>query len=212
MPITPAVRTVIDDPLVELVGADIRVPLADGRQAPFVNLDIAAAAPCFASARDAVNEILPWYASVRRGGGRPAEICTRAYEQARKTVGQFAGAGSGASVVFTRNTTDAFNLLARCLPDRTTVIGFWTDHHAALLPWRRATVHRLEPPAHPTGAVEAVRTALAAAPDSPRLVCVTGVSNVTGEVWPLADLADVAHRHGARIAVDGAQLPRTGPS
>jgi selenocysteine lyase/cysteine desulfurase len=149
MPITPAVRAVTDHPLAELVGADVRVPLAGGRQVPFANLDIAATAPCLAAVRDAVNDILPWYASVHRGGGRPAEICTRAYEQARETVRRFAGADSGAAVVFTRNTTDAFNLLARCLPHGTAVIGFWTDHHAALLPWRRATVQRLEPPAGP---------------------------------------------------------------
>lgn len=205
MSITPAVRTVTDHPLAEVVGADVKVPLADGKQVPFANLDIAATAPCLAAVKEAVNDILPWYASVHRGSGRPAEICTHAYEQARETVRRFAGTEVGA-VVFTRNTTDAFNLLARCLPTGTTVIGFWTDHHAALLPWRRATVRRLEPPASPAHAVEAVGAALRAAPEGPRLVCVTGASNVTGEVWPLANLADVAHHHGARIVVDGAQI------
>ena len=48
--------------------------------------------------------------------------------------------------------------------------------------------------------------ALRSAPVGPRLICVTGASNVTGEIWPLADLADVAHHHGARIAADAAQL------
>ncbi len=206
MPITPPSPAVADQPLAELVGADLRVPLADGRAAPFANLDIAATAPCMAAVKDAVDGILPWYASVHRGSGRPAEICTLAYEQARETVARFAGAGPGAMVVFTRNTTDAFNLLARCLPDRTTVIGFWTDHHAALLPWRRTAVHRLGPPASPAGAIEAVDVALRAAPTGPRLVCVTGASNVTGELWPVAALADLAHRHGASIAVDAAQL------
>jgi selenocysteine lyase/cysteine desulfurase len=193
-------------PLAGLVGAGLMVPVDGGGEAPFANLDIAATAPCLVAVRDAVDEILPWYGSVHRGTGRPAEICTAAYEQARATVARFAGAGPGHTAIFTRNTTDAMNLLARCLPGGTTVIGFDTDHHSALLAWRRGAARRLRTPASAAAAVVAVDEALAAAPGGPRLVCVTGVSNVTGEVWPLAALAEAAHRHGARIAVDAAQL------
>ena len=192
--------------LAEVVGAGLRVPVAGGGERAFANLDIAATAPCLVAVRDAVDAILPWYASVHRGAGLPAEICTSAYEQARETVRQFAGPPPGHAVVFTRNTTDAFNLLARCLPAGTTVIGFDTDHHAALLPWRRTGARRLPAPASAADAVKAVDAALRSAPAGPRLVCVTGASNVTGEIWPLADLAEVAHHHGARIAVDAAQL------
>jgi selenocysteine lyase/cysteine desulfurase len=194
-----------EQPLAELVGAGLRVPVAGGGELPLANLDIAATAPCLATVRDAVEELLPWYASVHRGAGRPAQVCTAAYERARSTVLRFAGAGPGHTAVFTRNTTDAVNLLARCLPGGSTVIGFGTDHHSAMLPWRGA-VRLLPAPASPADAVHAVGAALRAAPVGPRLVCVTGASNVTGELWPLADLAAVAHEHGARIAVDAAQL------
>ena len=98
------------------------------------------------------------------------------------------------------------SLLARCLPGGTTVVGSGADHHSAMLPWRRGPVIRLPVPASPADAVHAVGAALGAAPVGPRLVCVTGASNVTGELWPLAELAAVAHEHGARIAVDAAQL------
>jgi selenocysteine lyase/cysteine desulfurase len=207
----PAERdlTTAEQPLAELVGAGLRLPVAGGGELPLANLDIAATAPCLATVRHAVEEILPWYASVHRGAGRPAQVCTAAYERARATVLRFAGAGPGHTAVFTRNTTDAVNLLARCLPGGTTVIGFGTDHHSAMLPWRRTaagTVRRLPDPASPGDAVRAVDAALRAAPVGPRLVCVTGASNVTGELWPLAELAAVAHEHGARIAVDAAQL------
>ena len=77
--------------LAEVVGADLRVPVAAGGELPFANLDVAATAPCLAAVRDAVDAILPWYASVHRGAGLPAEICTSAYEQARETVRRFAG-------------------------------------------------------------------------------------------------------------------------
>ena len=69
-----------------------------------------------------------------------------------------------------------------------------------------APARRLPAPASAADAVTAVDAALRSAPAGPRLVCVTGASNVTGEIWPLADLAEVAHHHGARIAVDAAQL------
>jgi selenocysteine lyase/cysteine desulfurase len=194
------------DPLAGLVGADLRVPVAGGGDLPYVNLDVAATAPCLVPVKEAVDALLPWYSSVHRGAGAPAQVCTHAYERARETVREFAAPGPGHTVVFTRNTTDAFNLLSRCLPGGTTVIGFDTDHHSAMLAWRRGPVHRLTTPGTAAEAVAAVDEALTAAPVGPRLVCVTGASNVTGELWPLAALAEVAHRHGARLAVDAAQL------
>ena len=203
---TPAAEASPEHGLAAVVGAGLTVPVATGEDLPFANLDIAATAPCLVAVRDAVDSILPWYASVHRGAGLPAEICTSAYERARETVHAFADPGLGSAVVFTRNTTDAFNLLARCLPTGTTVIAFDTDHHAALLPWRRPGARRLITPAIAADTVGAVDAALRSAPVGPRLVCVTGASNVTGEVWPLAELAETAHHHGARIAVDAAQL------
>ncbi|MEU7996662.1 aminotransferase class V-fold PLP-dependent enzyme [Micromonospora sp. NPDC049060] len=82
-----------------------------------VNLDYAATAPCARAAADAVAELLPWYASVHRGAGALSRRCTLAYERARQTVGDFLGARADDHVVFTRNTTDALNLLARRLLD-----------------------------------------------------------------------------------------------
>jgi selenocysteine lyase/cysteine desulfurase len=109
-------------------------------------------------------------------------------------------------VIFTRQTTDALNLLARCLPADTTVVVFESEHHAALLPWPARRTRRLAAPRSAAGAVTAVADALRTAPDGPRLVVVTGASNVTGEIFPIAELAAVARAHGARICLDAAQL------
>lgn len=106
-------------------------------------------------------------------------------------------------MIFTRNTTDATNLLARSLPEGTTAVVFDTEHHASLLPWERAL--RLPVPAFPGEAVRAVDEALASI-EGPKLLVVTAASNVTGELWPIAALAHIAHRHGARVLVDAAQL------
>ena len=182
-----------------VTGARLTVPLVDGRRVPYANLDHAASAPCLESVRDAVDELLPWYASVHRGAGFASQACTKVYERARDVVRRFVGARRTDTVVFTRNTTDALNLLARALPRGTSVVHFDTDHHAALLPWRGPRVRRIS-------SVGSLVSALRACPTGPRLVVVTGASNVTGELWPVADIVAIARQHGARIVLDAAQL------
>ncbi|MER7002162.1 aminotransferase class V-fold PLP-dependent enzyme [Dactylosporangium sp. NPDC000555] len=185
------------------------VKLRDGRSVDFANLDIAATAPCLRAVADAVADLLPYYGSVHRGAGALSERCTREYEQARETVADLLGHGPDDTVIFTRNTTDAFNLLARVLPEDTTVVTFDGEHHANLLPWRRTV--RLAAPRSPEEAVEALERSLRHVEGPNVLVSVTAASNVTGEVWPVARLAEVAHRFGARIAVDAAQLAPHAP-
>jgi selenocysteine lyase/cysteine desulfurase len=190
-----------------IVGAGIEVPVTGGGLVPYANFDYAASAPCLAAVQNAVAEALPFYSNVHRGAGYTSQLTTRRYEQARDTVREFTGARPRDSVIFTRNTTDAMNLLAHALPRGTTVVVFESEHHAALLPWeRRHRTFRLPVPPSPAAAVEAVGAALASAPEGPRLLVVTAASNVTGELWPVAELARMARAHGARIAVDVAQL------
>ncbi len=192
-------------PCPAVVGAGRRVPLAGGGSAPYVDLDVAASSPCLRTVADAVAAALPWYASVHRGAGYASQVSTELLEQARRTVGGFLGARADDVVVFTRNTTDALSLLASCVPDDVTVVSFASEHHANLLPWRKRRSRLLPVPATPTAAVDALEAALSAIP-GPCLVSVTGASNVTGEVWPIERVVAVARRHGARVAVDAAQL------
>jgi selenocysteine lyase/cysteine desulfurase len=194
-------------PALALVGADTTVPLVDGSQRRYVDLDHAASTSCLATVRRAVDELMPWYSSVHRGAGYKSQVTTDAYEGAREAVRSFVGGREDDVVVFTRNTTDATNLLASALPADTEVIGFAAEHHANLLPWRRRAFTLLPLPAGPADALDRLDRALARpARGRRRLVAVTGASNVTGEIWPYAELAQLAHRHGARIMVDAAQL------
>ncbi|MER7504749.1 aminotransferase class V-fold PLP-dependent enzyme [Nonomuraea pusilla] len=199
----PAAPRSTGRPIPAVVGADLEVPVKGGRRVRYANLDYAASAPCLEPVSAAVAAALPAYSSVHRGAGYASQLTTARYEQARHTVRAFVGARTDDAVIFTRNTTDATNLLARCLPEDATVVVFDTEHHASLLPWRRAV--RLAPPAFPGEAVRSADEALAAI-DGPKLLVVTAASNVTGELWPIAALAHIAHRHGARILVDAAQL------
>ncbi|GIM96792.1 aminotransferase class V-fold PLP-dependent enzyme [Paractinoplanes toevensis] len=126
--------------------------------AGFVHLDYAATAPCVRAAAEAVNALLPSYGSVHRGTGPRSQTSTLEYERARDVIADFLGCRPGDQVVFTRNTTDALNLLARALPPGTTTVVFDGEHHANLLPWPNQL--RLPAPATPEEAVAAVDRAL----------------------------------------------------
>lgn len=128
------------------------------------------------------------------------------YENARASVRDFTGARRTDAVIFTRNTTDSLNLLAKAVPPRTSVVVFETEHHAALLPWTQNRLHRIPVPTDPAAAVQALDTALGKCAQGSRLAVITGASNVTGELWPIADLVRVAHRRGARTVLDAAQF------
>jgi selenocysteine lyase/cysteine desulfurase len=193
--------------VLRVVGDGVHVPVAGGGAVPYANLDYAASAPCLQAVREAVDAALPYYSSVHRGAGYASQVTTDGYERARETVRAFVGAWRRDAVVFTRNTTDAMNLLAHALPPGTTVVVFESEHHASLLPWQRGNrVVRLPVPASPDEAITAAAHALASAPPGPRLLVVTAASNVTGEIWPVAGLSRTAREHGARIAVDAAQF------
>lgn len=181
------------------------VPLVDGGRVRYANFDYAASAPCVRAAADAVAELLPRYTAVHRGAGWLSRECTRSYEEARETVARFLGCRAGDQVVFTRHTTEALNLLAKALPPRTRVVAFDSEHHANLLPW--PNLIRLPAPDSPATAVKSVVSALQIlGTDAPVLVAVTGASNVTGELFPVAEIAVAARNFGARVVLDAAQL------
>jgi selenocysteine lyase/cysteine desulfurase len=194
----------MDRPLPRLLGDGTQVPCVDGRHRRYVNLDYAASTPVMAEVWEAVGAFAPWYSSVHRGSGYKSQAATEAFESARGDVARFVGARRADDVVFVRNTTEAINVLAASLPPGTRVLSSPVEHHANMLPWRRHDVRLLPFTRSAAGLLDAVERALRA--ERIDLVAVTGASNVTGEVWPLAELAALAHRHGAKLFVDAAQL------
>ncbi|MFE3603551.1 aminotransferase class V-fold PLP-dependent enzyme [Streptomyces sp. NPDC059142] len=203
--------TVADDPAcgapLPVLGADVTVPLVTGGEVTYAALDYAASAPALQRVWDDVAAYAPYYGSVHRGAGYLSQLSTDLFENSRRTVAEFLGCRADDQVVFTRSTTDSLNLLAGALPAGCQVFVFETEHHASLLPWRDAHVTYLNAPRTPAEAVATLERALASRdPQGPALVCVTGASNVTGELWPVRELAAAAHAHGARIVLDAAQL------
>ncbi|HEY2556498.1 MAG TPA: aminotransferase class V-fold PLP-dependent enzyme [Diaminobutyricibacter sp.] len=191
-----------DCPLLPVIGGDLQVPLVDGSEARYVNLDYAASSPALEAVARHVTDVLPLYASVHRGAGYASQVSTAAYEHARRVVGDFVGARQDDLVIFTRNTTDSINLLASVVPGETVVLDI--EHHANLLPWVKTNARIVKAGDTLEETLKRVDAELASRPAA--LLAVTGASNVTGETLPLRRLATIAHRHGTRLAVDGAQL------
>lgn len=138
---------------------------------------------------------------------------TDAYENARETVRRFLNAKSTAEIVFTRNTTEGLNLVAYSyglshIRAGDEVVVSILEHHSDLLPWQMvcrqtgASLKFLD--CEPDGSLD-LNKAEALITDRTKLVAVTHVSNVIGRVNPIRQLADMAHKHGAVLVVDGAQ-------
>lgn len=188
----------------DVVGSDLSVPLVTGESIRYANLDYAASAPALSSVAADLNRVLPYYASVHRGTGYTSQICSTLYENSRSQIASFAGARDDDLTIITRNTTDALNLLASALPADATVVCLDIEHHANLLPWQQLGA-TIVPAAGTIGdTLDHLDRALSE--QHVDLLTITAASNVTGELLPLDRLADLAHRHGARLAVDGAQL------
>jgi selenocysteine lyase/cysteine desulfurase len=191
-------------------GIDRSVPVAGGRTARYANLDNAASTPPLRAVRDAVHDAADWYSSVHRGTGYKSLLSTALYEEARQRVARFVGAHPATdSVVFVKSTTEAINHVAGalCRTRGGAVLTTAMEHHANLLPWR----HRLTTIVSPLDSdgrldLDAMERVLARHLGNIKLVAVSGASNVTGLVNPIHDIAAMAHRYGALVLVDAAQL------
>lgn len=192
-------------PLPQVIRA-ASVRRADGATVRYADFDLAATAPALREVKSAVDAVLPAYSSVHRGCGALSRRSTEAFEQARTTIAKHIGTRPHDTVLFTRGTTDSANLLAHCLPEGTRVLVFDTEHHANLLPWRTAQVRRLGVPTSPPDAVRRIEDELRRIGAGPTLVGLSGASNVTGEIWPVAEITAVAKKYGAKVYLDAAQL------
>ncbi len=181
-----------------------------GRTVTGINFDNAASTPPLKRVRDMVTNFSDLYSSVHRGTGYKSRMSTEAYEHAREQVARFLGVDAASQVViFVKGTTDALNRIAaeQSRLDGRQVLVTEMEHHADLLPWRHRSGHvmvGLSEDGHLD--LDAIDRALTEAAGRIGLVAVCGASNVTGFVTRIHDIAEIAHRHGARISVDAAQL------
>ena len=153
------------------------------------------------------------HANVHRGVYQTANEATDAYEGARAAIAQFLNAPGGSEgVVFTKNCTEAFNLLAKSwgaanLKDGDAVLLTEMEHHANIVPWfqLRETID-LDIRFIPVNDLfELDLTAIHDLLKGVKLLSLTAMSNVLGTVNPVQELATLAHAQGALVAVDAAQ-------
>jgi len=199
-------------PPVPLVGDGMPVPCVDGTERPYLSFDAAASTGALSQVLAAVEAFVPWYSSVHRGAGYKSQLATAAYEDARAAALSFARPGrrpAGDDVaIICRNTTEALNHLAYRLrlSRQDVVVTTVVEHHANLLPWSRAaTCRHVECGPDGTVSVGAVEAALDERP-APRLLAVTGASNITGWLPDTGQIITAAHHRGIPVVVDAAQL------
>lgn len=154
------------------------------------------------------------YANVHRGVYKVSMEASRAYEEAHELAAKFIGARSWEEIVFTKNTTEALQLVAglllwnRYIDKEDEIIVSKAEHHSNLLPWVRAAeavgakvklvpVNKEGVPRwEALGEMISKRT---------KVVAIGHASNVTGYVSDVKEVAKVAHESGALVVVDGAQ-------
>lgn len=153
------------------------------------------------------------HANVHRGAHTLSVEATEMYEGVRRKVARFLGAADPASVIFTRNTTEAMNLVAHSwarsvLEPGDEIVVTAAEHHANLVPWHLLAAERgvvvrgvgLRPD-HRVDLDELEEVV----GERTRLVSTWHMSNVLGAINPIARIAELAHRVGALLLVDGAQ-------
>ena len=181
---------------------------------PLVYLDNAATTQKPRCVVDAMSEeYFSVNANVHRGVHFLSQQATDLHEAARERVARFIGAASSSEIVFTRGTTESLNLVASSfseafLREGDEVLLTVMEHHSNIVPWqlvreRKGIVLKVIP-INDAGEVDMEAYEKLFTPRT-RLVAVTHVSNVLGTVNPVKQMAAVAHAHGARILVDGAQ-------
>jgi cysteine desulfurase / selenocysteine lyase len=159
------------------------------------------------------------HANVHRGVYTIAEEATRRFEDARAKVAAFIGAPSPSEIVFTKNVTEAFNLVAHSwgranLRPGDVVVLTEMEHHANLVPWLQLKAERdIELRYLRVGDdgmldLDDLEQTL----DGSRLVSFTAMSNVLGTLTPVRRIADAAHAAGAVVMVDGAQYTPATPT
>lgn len=194
-----------------VVGIHTRVPLLNNDETrPYINFDNAASTPTLKDVLDTVDQFMLWYSSVHRGTGFKSKVATQAYDDAHRIVAEFVGANlKDHAVIFGKNTTEAVNKLSYRLPlskDDVVLVSL-LEHHSNDLPWRaRAQTEHIR--ADEQGRLDEadLDRLLALYAGRVKLVAITGASNVTGHLPDIHRIAEKAHKAGAQILVDTAQL------
>lgn len=167
--------------------------------------------------RQVIERITEFYerenSNIHRAAHTLAARATDAYEAAREKVRRFLGASSTKEIVFVRGTTEGMNLIAKSWGARHVGAGdeivlTTLEHHSNIVPWQMLAMEkgaRLKvAPVDDSGQIQLEAYERLFTPRT-RLASITHVSNALGTILPVKEMTEIAHRHGARVVIDGAQ-------
>jgi len=199
-------------------GIDIQYPLANGETSRRIYLDSTASALQLGIVKDVMEKYLPYYANTHTNVHFNAKISAQEFNWAHNMVLDFVHADAAEYGCFFvgSGTTGGINRIARTLsrkfPERDVVITSIMEHHSNDLPHRKYFNKVIHIPVIFTengfGSVDLkqIEAALEEYDGKVNYISVTGVSNVTGIINPIYDVAELAHRYGTLILVDAAQM------
>lgn len=191
-------------------GIEVPVELISGKYVVPINFDNGATTPPFKKVDTFIYDNILLYSSVGRGGQK-SSYCTNAYEISRQHILRFFNLceEDGYTAIYVKNTTEGINFLANtlCGHKMDKVLITRMEHHANDLPWRMSA-NILYSDVDSRGKIEIqnIKERLEGAGGTIKYVSVTAASNVTGYINPIHEIAQLAHKYGAKIIVDGAQL------
>jgi cysteine desulfurase/selenocysteine lyase len=151
--------------------------------------------------------------NIHRAAHALAARATDAYETAREKTRRFLNAPSVKDIIFVRGATEGINLVAQAWGRRNVkqgdeIVISWLEHHANIVPWQQlcaeAGAKLRVAPVDDRGQIILEEYEKLLNPRT-RIVSVTQVSNALGTVTPVNEITAMAHRHGARVLIDGAQ-------
>ncbi len=193
-----------------ILGVNKRVPLISGKSTTAINFDNAATTPPFKSVMEAIADFAPWYSSIHRGEGFKSQLTTRLYEDSRNIVRNFVNADSNNTVIYVKNSTEAFNKLSNLLYDpfnENVILTTDMEHHSNDLPWRdKFIIDYISIDDAGKLSLEDLEAKLNKYSNSIKLVTIAGASNITGYKNPIYNIAKLVHKFGCKLLVDGAQL------
>src|SRR6478672_3282471 len=199
---------------VEAIRADFPILAREVHGKPLVYLDNGASAQKPRAVLDTIQRAYTdEYANVHRGLHYLSNLATANFEKARETVRRFINARSDAEIIFTRNATEAINLVASSyggshIGEGDEIVLSIMEHHSNIVPWyflkeRQGAVLKWAPISD-DGELLLDRFEALLTPRT-KMVAITHMSNVLGTIVPIKEVTRLAHPRGIPVLVDGAQ-------
>ena len=203
-------RDNIDEIRKLFIGLDNKIVINGKKQVIPINLDNAATTPVLKKVMKAVLKASENYGSIARGDGQKSQYSSDLYEECRRYVIDYFNAPLNKyTAIFIGNTTEGINKLSNILIENKNdiVITSRMEHHSNDLPWRgKCDLKYVEVDEKGRIIMEELEEMFSIYQDRIKYVTITGASNVTGYITDIRRVAKLAHKYGAKLIVDGAQL------